>query len=298
MKKCWVVGEQRCGKTTLIRALAGQHGNSVEIVDRGSRTRLQFALEEKNDLGGNIESVECLLLLYDTTSVSSFRIVHKLSDFRPRTALVLVGTKVDKREMREVDIEAAESLAIALNCPHIEVSSTRFTSLNLLLSLVRIQTLHYSHMIKPPFMAASQSLPDLPASLLTLEVKLTASTTVSVSVFEGDSALDLARRVLAGWSVSSQEIWTLSGRIQTRVEEYCGKLSLKPLYKVKVSYGEEYGEVVVREGDDLRTLASDFCRIHSLPVGVELSIYSLLESAYTDYTTQKRIMSSSATCVA
>lgn len=270
----------------------------MEIVDRGSRTRLQFTLEERGNLDGDIESVECILLLYDSTTICSFREIHKLSDFRLKTALVLVGTKVDMREMREVGIESAESLATALNCPHIEVSSTRFTSLNLLLSLMRIQTLHFPHMIKPPFIATSLSLPDLPASLLSLEVKLTPSTTVSVSVFEGDSALDLAKRVLAGRSVSSQEIRTLSARIQTRVEEYCASLSLKPLYKVKVAYGEVYGEVVVRDGDNLRALASDFCRIHSLPVGVELNIYSRLESAHTDYTAQKRITSSSATCVA
>lgn len=298
MRKCWVVGVQGCGKTTLIRALAGGRGSVAEVIDRGSRTRLQFDLTEISAFEGDTASAECVLLLYDTTAAHSFRDIQAMSDSRPDTALVLVGTKIDKGEAREVGIESAEALATALHCPHIEVSSTRFTNLDLLLSLMRIQSLHYSHLTALP-LATSQSLPDLPASLLSIEVRLTPSTTVTVSVFEGDSALDLARRVLAGHSVSPQDISALSARIKGTVEDYCRNLSCKPLFKVKVAYGGVYGEVVVREGDSLRSLASDFCRVHALPVGVELSIYSLLESSYKDYSSQKRLISSSsATCVA
>ena len=284
MVNCWVVGTNGSGKTSLIQAVTGNRGSSTEVIDPATRKRLSIHLYEGNisEAPVNFSDFDCVFLLYDTTSLASFTCLPAfLSTFPANTLAFLIGTKIDLRELREVSIEEAENLALKGNCQHIEVSAVKFTNIESLVSTLRINLRRFQAKMKEK----SQSLPVLPTSLLTLKVKLSAANTVSTPVFPGDTALDIAKRVLP--SAPLPQLLTLSERITGVIEECLAALPAKALYKVRISYGDKVGDIVVREGDGSEALAREFCREQGLPVGVELSLYRLLESTATDYVLKK-----------
>ena len=118
-------------------------------------------------------------------------------------------------------------------------------------------------------------------ALLHLEINL-GYEIKHVDVFEGDSAFDLAKKVLN--NAPTKQVNELTQLIQEKVSNYCEEVKKvqtkkKALYKVKVNLGNKSAEVVVRKGDKPSDLAKKFAKENNLSKDLEKEVLKMLLSA-------------------
>lgn len=163
-------------------------------------------------------------------------------------------------------------------------------------------------------------------AVLEIETKVSDQTTTRALVYEGDTALEVAYRLIGDIEESDQAICDLAEIIEQQVAQYCAQLhkpkpqpvvrhivserhlrpqpEIKPikvdlkrsesekkqrqmieprrlLFKVKVNLGGRQGDVTVREGDDLPTVARTFAKGNALPTELEAQVLDLLNHAMT-----------------
>lgn len=117
--------------------------------------------------------------------------------------------------------------------------------------------------------------------LLFLEIQLDRGVK-KIEVFPEDNAYFLAERVL-NRSYSHEHIEKLADIISRAVNDYVSQVRnvnvKKPLYKVKITIGAKWGEIVVYEGDSLEEIAKNYVLENGLPKHYEKNIIRLLLEA-------------------
>lgn len=117
--------------------------------------------------------------------------------------------------------------------------------------------------------------------LLFLEIQLDRGVK-KIEVFPEDDAYFLAERAL-NRSYSHDHIEKLADIISRAINDYISQVRninmKKPLYKVKITIGTKWGEIVVYEGDSLEEIAKNYVVENNLPRHYEKNIIKLLLEA-------------------
>uniref|UniRef100_A0A8D0BGA4 GTP-binding protein n=1 Tax=Salvator merianae TaxID=96440 RepID=A0A8D0BGA4_SALMN len=145
--KVMLLGESGVGKTTLAAIFGGLKGcahheeehteDSYErkfYVDEEEVTLILYDIWDQGDPGGwmqesCLQTGDAFLVVFSVTDRRSFTrvppILLRLRAGSPRTdpPIILVGNKSDLARSREISREEGRSLAVMLNCKHIETSA-------------------------------------------------------------------------------------------------------------------------------------------------------------------------------
>ncbi|KAM9320156.1 ras-related protein Rab-42 [Gastrophryne carolinensis] len=155
-----LLGDSGVGKTSLLRRYTNEEfaestGPTVgvdfccriEEPEDGVKVRLQFwdtAGQERYRAvtRSYYRNAACVVLLFDLTAHKTFESIQNwyqevMERAQPQPLLfLLLGTKSDLREKRDVTREEAQNLAISMNAPYLETSARTGSNISAALSLL------------------------------------------------------------------------------------------------------------------------------------------------------------------